>query len=151
LKVTPACSCCTNQAAYFSRTRSTPGKQTFAFFRQNLVSDYTYPESVADGVNVDFDVYPRRPRRSSTNAVGAVFEIVGQWALARIYSGYWSRQIGLVQTNGCAAMKSRITVTHSSPKRRGMSNTFGISGMSNTFGINGGGSRWIRLSTRGQW
>ncbi|MGB7357812.1 MAG: type I restriction-modification enzyme R subunit C-terminal domain-containing protein, partial [Mycobacterium sp.] len=36
---------------------ATPGKQTFAFFRQNLVSDYTYPESVADGVNVDFDVY----------------------------------------------------------------------------------------------
>lgn len=37
---------------------ATPGKQTFAFFRQNLVSDYTYPESVADGVNVDFDVVP---------------------------------------------------------------------------------------------
>lgn len=36
---------------------ATPGKQTFAFFRQNLVSDYTYPESVADGVNVDFDIY----------------------------------------------------------------------------------------------
>jgi len=36
---------------------ATPVKQTFGFFRQNLVSEYTYPQSVADGVNVDFDVY----------------------------------------------------------------------------------------------
>jgi type I restriction enzyme, R subunit len=32
-------------------------KQTFGFFQQNLVSEYTYPQSVADNVNVDFDVY----------------------------------------------------------------------------------------------
>ncbi|MEZ0166993.1 DEAD/DEAH box helicase family protein [Kineococcus sp. LSe6-4] len=36
---------------------ATPGKQTFGFFKQNLVSEYTYPQSVADGVNVDFDLY----------------------------------------------------------------------------------------------
>ena len=36
---------------------ATPVKQTFGFFQQNLVSEYTYPESVADNVNVDFDVY----------------------------------------------------------------------------------------------
>jgi len=36
---------------------ATPTKQTFGFFRQNLVSEYTYAESVADRVNVDFDVY----------------------------------------------------------------------------------------------
>ena len=36
---------------------ATPGRQTFAFFRQNLVSEYTYPQSVADRVNVDFDIY----------------------------------------------------------------------------------------------
>ncbi len=36
---------------------ATPGKQTFGFFQQNLVSEYTYPQSVVDGVNVDFDVY----------------------------------------------------------------------------------------------
>ncbi len=36
---------------------ATPMKQTFGFFNQNLVSEYTYPQSVADGVNVDFDVY----------------------------------------------------------------------------------------------
>ena len=43
---------------------ATPGKQTFGFFRQNLVSEYTYPESVADGVNVDFDIYRVRTRIS---------------------------------------------------------------------------------------
>jgi len=36
---------------------ATPVKQTFGFFRQNLVSEYTFAESVVDGVNVDFDVY----------------------------------------------------------------------------------------------
>ncbi len=36
---------------------ATPGKQTFGFFWQNLVSEYTYPQSVADGGNVDFDLY----------------------------------------------------------------------------------------------
>ena len=36
---------------------ATPGRQTFGFFRQNLVSEYTYPQSVADRVNVDFDLY----------------------------------------------------------------------------------------------
>ncbi len=36
---------------------ATPMKQTFAFFNQNLVAEYTYTESVADGVNVDFDIY----------------------------------------------------------------------------------------------
>ena len=36
---------------------ATPTKQTLGFFEQNLVSEYTFPESVADGVNVGFDVY----------------------------------------------------------------------------------------------
>ena len=36
---------------------ATPTKQTYGFFQQNLVSEYTYPASVADGVNVDFEVY----------------------------------------------------------------------------------------------
>ncbi len=36
---------------------ATPTKQAFGFFRQNLVAEYTFAESVAQGVNVDFDVY----------------------------------------------------------------------------------------------
>lgn len=47
---------------------ATPGKQTFAFFQQNLVSEYTYPQSVADRVNVDFDIYRIRTRISEQGA-----------------------------------------------------------------------------------
>ncbi len=47
---------------------ATPGKQTFAFFRQNLVSEYTYPQSVADRVNVDFDIYRIRTQISEQGA-----------------------------------------------------------------------------------
>ena len=36
---------------------ATPTKQTLGFFHQNLVSEYTFPQSVADKVNVDFEVY----------------------------------------------------------------------------------------------
>ncbi|MFJ5680554.1 DEAD/DEAH box helicase family protein [Streptomyces sp. NPDC093097] len=36
---------------------ATPVAQTFGYFNGNLVSEYTYPEAVADGVNVDFSVY----------------------------------------------------------------------------------------------
>ena len=36
---------------------ATPTKQTLGYFEQNLVSEYTFAESVADRVNVDFDVY----------------------------------------------------------------------------------------------
>ena len=36
---------------------ATPSKQTFGFFQQNLVMEYNHGEAVADGVNVDFDVY----------------------------------------------------------------------------------------------
>jgi type I restriction enzyme R subunit len=45
---------------------ATPVKQTFGFFQQNLVSEYTYAQSVADNVNVDFDVY-----RISTEITGS--------------------------------------------------------------------------------
>lgn len=36
---------------------ATPVAQTFGFFFQNLVSEYPYEQAVADGVNVDFDVF----------------------------------------------------------------------------------------------
>lgn len=48
---------------------ATPGKQTFAFFQQNLVSEYTYPQSVAHGVNVDFDVYRIRTEKTEHGGV----------------------------------------------------------------------------------
>ncbi len=49
---------------------ATPGRQTFAFFQQNLVSEYTYPQSVADRVNVDFDIY--RIRTEKTEQGGTI-------------------------------------------------------------------------------
>ena len=49
---------------------ATPGKQTFAYFQQNLVSEYTYPQSVADRVNVDFDIY--RIRTEKTEQGGTI-------------------------------------------------------------------------------
>ncbi|HET6481994.1 MAG TPA: type I restriction-modification enzyme R subunit C-terminal domain-containing protein [Actinoplanes sp.] len=58
---------------------ATPGKQTFGFFRQNLVSEYTYPQSVADNVNVDFDLYRIRTQISeqgSTIEAGTVVPAV---------------------------------------------------------------------------
>jgi type I restriction enzyme R subunit len=36
---------------------ATPDKRTFGFFEENVVSEYTYEESVLDGVNVPYDVY----------------------------------------------------------------------------------------------
>ena len=43
---------------------ATPTKQTLGFFQQNLVSEYTFPQSVADKVNVDFEVYRIKTRMS---------------------------------------------------------------------------------------
>jgi type I site-specific restriction endonuclease len=43
---------------------ATPTKQTLGFFQQNLVSEYTFPQSVADKVNVDFEVYRIRTKIS---------------------------------------------------------------------------------------
>lgn len=47
---------------------ATPVKQTFGFFQQNLVSEYTYAQSVADNVNVDFDVYRIRTQISESGS-----------------------------------------------------------------------------------
>lgn len=53
---------------YFDATliglTATPGKQTFGFFNQNLVMEYPRQRAVADGVNVDGEVYRIRTRIS---------------------------------------------------------------------------------------
>ena len=48
---------------------ATPTKQTIGFFQQNLVSEYTYAQSVADGVNVDFEVYRIQTEISAKGAL----------------------------------------------------------------------------------
>lgn len=43
--------------AFLIGLTATPDKRTFGFFNENVVSEYTYEESIADGVNVPYDVY----------------------------------------------------------------------------------------------
>jgi len=43
--------------AFIIGLTATPGKQTLGFFNQNLVMEYSHDKAVADGVNVDFDVF----------------------------------------------------------------------------------------------
>lgn len=43
--------------AYLIGLTATPNKQTFGFFNQNLVMEYGHEQAVADGVNVNYDVF----------------------------------------------------------------------------------------------
>ena len=43
--------------AFLIGLTATPSKQTFGFFQQNLVMEYSHEQAVADNVNVDFDTY----------------------------------------------------------------------------------------------
>jgi type I restriction enzyme R subunit len=61
--------------AYLIGLTATPSKITFGFFNQNLVMEYPHEQAVADGVNVDFDVYKIRTEiteRGSTIDAGIV-------------------------------------------------------------------------------
>ncbi len=61
--------------AYLVGLTATPARQTFGFFNQNLVVEYGHAEAVADGVNVDFDVYRIRTKiteQGSTVEAGLV-------------------------------------------------------------------------------
>ena len=49
---------------------ATPGMQTLGFFNQNLVMEYPHQQAVADGVNVNYDVY--RIRTGITEGGGRV-------------------------------------------------------------------------------
>ena len=54
---------------------ATPNKQTFGFFNQNLVMEYGHPQAVADGVNVNYDVYRIRTEVSEAGS--------------KVEAGYW--------------------------------------------------------------
>lgn len=43
--------------AYLIGLTATPDRRTFGFFNENIVAEYSYEQSVADGVNVGYDVY----------------------------------------------------------------------------------------------
>ena len=48
--------------AFLIGLTATPAKHTFGFFDQNLVMEYRHEQAVADGVNVDFEVYEIRTK-----------------------------------------------------------------------------------------
>jgi type I restriction enzyme R subunit len=56
--------------AYLIGLTATPSKQTFGFFNRNLVMEYGHEQAVADGVNVNYDVY--RIRTQVSEAGGKV-------------------------------------------------------------------------------
>ena len=43
--------------AYLIGLTATPDRRTFGFFNENIVAEYSYEQSVADGVNVGYDVF----------------------------------------------------------------------------------------------
>ena len=43
--------------AFLIGLTATPDNRTFAFFHENVVSEYTHEEAIADGVNVGYDIY----------------------------------------------------------------------------------------------
>lgn len=43
--------------AFLIGLTATPDKRTFGFFNENVVSEYSYEQSIVDGVNVPYDVY----------------------------------------------------------------------------------------------
>lgn len=56
---------------------ATPTKQTFGFFKQNLVMEYSHEMAVADGVNVDFTVYKIETAITQTGVTIEAGEYVG--------------------------------------------------------------------------
>jgi type I restriction enzyme, R subunit len=61
--------------SYLIGLTATPNKQTFGFFNQNLVMEYGHAQAVADGVNVNYDVYRIK---TEVTEVGA-----------KVEKGYW--------------------------------------------------------------
>jgi type I restriction enzyme R subunit len=68
---------------------ATPTKQTFGFFRQNLVMEYSHDMAVTDGVNVDFTVYK----------IETVITKAGSKIEAGEFAGYRDRQTRKVRWN----------------------------------------------------
>jgi len=57
--------------AFLIGLTATPSGRTIGFFNQNLVMEYGHEQAVADGVNVDFDVYRIRTRVTEQGATVA--------------------------------------------------------------------------------
>lgn len=65
--------------AFLIGLTATPDKRTFGFFNENVISQYTYEESVIDGVNVPYDVYTIETEISKEGAVIKSGWFVDRW------------------------------------------------------------------------
>lgn len=64
--------------AFLVGLTATPNKQTFGFFRRNLVMEYGHERAVADGVNVDYQVYRIRTAISEQGSTIEPLSFVGR-------------------------------------------------------------------------
>lgn len=64
--------------AFIVGLTATPNKQTYGFFQRNLVMEYGHARAVADGVNVDYQVYRIRTAISEQGSTIEPFEFVGR-------------------------------------------------------------------------
>ena len=55
--------------AFLVGLTATPDKRTFGFFNENVVSEYTHEDAVADGVNVTYDTYVIETKITKSGAV----------------------------------------------------------------------------------
>jgi len=55
--------------SYLIGLTATPDKRTFGFFNENIVSEYTHEDAVADGVNVTYDTYLIETKITKSGAV----------------------------------------------------------------------------------
>ncbi|KAF0129998.1 MAG: helicase type I site-specific restriction-modification system restriction subunit [Bacteroidetes bacterium] len=62
--------------AFLIGLTATPDKRTFGFFNENIVSEYTHEEAVADGVNVTYDTYLIETKITKAGAVIEAKEFV---------------------------------------------------------------------------
>jgi type I restriction enzyme R subunit len=54
--------------AFLIGLTATPDKRTYGFFNENVVAEYSYEQSVVDGVNVGYDVYEIETRIGKAGA-----------------------------------------------------------------------------------
>jgi type I restriction enzyme R subunit len=64
--------------AFIVGLTATPNKQTYGFFQKNLVMEYGHARAVADGVNVDYQVYRIRTQITEKGSMIEPYEIVGR-------------------------------------------------------------------------
>lgn len=62
--------------AFLIGLTATPDKRTFGFFNENIVSEYTHEDAVADGVNVTYDTYVIETKITKAGAVIEAEEFV---------------------------------------------------------------------------